>query len=79
MIRKRKMLYRVGNCVKRKQETKIMLCHLQNAGIQLNDSVVSAINAGLKQIRKEKFEEHRKTSGIKTQVCMQKTRAHEGG
>ena len=56
-----------------------MLCHLQNAGIQLNDSVVSAINAGLKQIRKEKFEEHRKTSGIKTQVCMQKTRAHEGG
>lgn len=43
--------------MKRSREEKIMLDALQGTGFEITDSVVVAVSSGLKQIRKEKFEE----------------------
>lgn len=60
MLPYRRSVRRVGDLVKRKRETEIIIQHLQNAGMELNNLMVSAVNAGLKQIRREKFAERKK-------------------
>lgn len=45
--------------MKKRRETQIMLDALAHAGFEVTDRMMFAVNFGLKQIRRERFEERK--------------------